>query len=242
MGAKLFIISAPPSYELMSLKGLSALKECDVVLYDRLVDELLIKDLKCKKIYVGKTPYTRHTSQEKINALIEEKLKSGCRVARLKGGDAAFFSRAKEEVDLAKKLNVDVEWIAGITSASLICEKIKAPLTIRGISNGVVFITGHDKEDNIKACYDWKSIVKLNMTVVVYMGVKNLQTISSLLIKNGKKEDTPIVIGMSLGFADEKIVMTQLGMIKSVYDKISSPAVIVIGDILKYINIDEEMK
>ncbi len=241
MPAKLFIISAPPKYELISIKGMEALKECDVVLYDRLIDKKLLTLTNAKKIYVGKTPYSKHTNQQQINELIERYLKEGLKVARLKGGDVAFFSRVKEEVDIAKSLSAQVEWISGVTSASIMCEKLKMPLTSRNVSNGVIFITGHDKEYNIKNCYDWESIVKLNMTVVIYMGIKNLSTISKLLIKYGMDKETPVAIGMSLGFDDERFVFFKLDEVDRYSDTLSSPAIVVIGDIVNYSYLKEEL-
>jgi uroporphyrin-III C-methyltransferase len=239
MSAKLYIISAPPSYDLMTMKAYEAIKSCDIVLYDRLIDESILKFVEGEVVYVGKKPYETHTKQKKINEIIEKYLKKGLSVARLKGGDAAFFSRAAEEIDVAKRLNVYVEWIAGVTSASFMCEKLRTSLTVRGVSNGVVFITGHTKEDKIETSYDWEAIVRLNMTVVVYMGIKNLNSIAKLLIENGMSSDTPVAVGMSLGFENESMVSTKLGDIESVYSKLSSPAVVVIGDVLKYAYVGE---
>ncbi len=235
MDNKLFIISAPPSYDLLTIRAINAFRLCDIVLYDRLIDKSILNEVNCKKIYVGKTPYKSHTSQEQINALIEKYLKDGLNVGRIKGGDAAFFSRAAEEVAIAYNLGIDVEWIAGVGAPSILCERLKSSLTIRGVSNGVLFITGHTKDGDIVDCYDWSSIAKLNMTIVVYMGLKNLTTISNLLIDNGMNGDTPVVFGVALGFDDEHLLFSKLDNVASVKDKLSNPTIIVIGDVLKYI-------
>ncbi|AEA34558.1 uroporphyrinogen-III C-methyltransferase [Hippea maritima] len=234
MSAKLIIASCPPDKNKITKQLSDALNDCDVILYDRLIDANILDGVRAKKVFVGKQPYKKHPTQESINDMIKMYLKKGLRVVRLKGGDAAFFSRATEEIAVAKQLNAEVCWIAGITSASLLCERLKTSLTVRGVSNGVIFITGHTKDNKIEEEYDWDAIVRLNMTLVIYMGIKNLPLISQLLMDKGMDPKTPVAVGMNLGFDDERVEFFYLKELKTEGINLKPPAIVVIGDVLKY--------
>ncbi|WP_051904364.1 uroporphyrinogen-III C-methyltransferase [Hippea jasoniae] len=231
---KLFIISAPPVFDLISLRAIKALKQCDVILYDRLVNRQIVDLFDKEKIFVGKAPHRHSINQKEINMLIEKFLKKGKTVGRLKGGDAAVFSRVSEEINIAYSLNAEVEWISGTTAAFIFSSFLKVPLTSRGVSDAVVFITGHPKQGgSIEEVYDWKAIVDLKATVVVYMGVENLETIAALLLKHGMKKEMPVAVGVDLGGRNHRVVFSSLSKVSEIKDKIESPAVIIIGEVLK---------
>ncbi|WP_025209385.1 uroporphyrinogen-III C-methyltransferase [Hippea sp. KM1] len=234
MAAKLVIASTPPDKGKITNQLREALENCDVILHDRLIDVGILEGVKAKKVFVGKQPYKKHPSQDSINDMIRMYLKRGLRVVRLKGGDAAFFSRATEEVAVAEELNVEVQWIAGVTAASLLCERLKTSLTVRGVSNGVIFITGHTRDNKIEEEYDWDAIVRLKMTLVIYMGIKNLPLISKLLMDRGMDPFTPVAVGMNLGFDDEKVEFFYLKDLKEKREDLKPPAIVVIGDVLRY--------
>ncbi|WP_022670042.1 uroporphyrinogen-III C-methyltransferase [Hippea alviniae] len=232
MKGKLFIISAPSNYELLSLKSIEALKVCDIVLYDDLIDKKILSFSKGKNIYVGKRAKAHHTDQSLINSLIEDSLRKGLTVGRLKGGDTAFFSRVIEEIETAERLNAEIEIIPGITTASLFSSILKTPLTARNISKGVIFITGHSADTDIENYYDFEAIVRLNMTIVIYMGVLNFEKIAEKLLECGMDKNTPVCAGESLGFENEKIICFELKN-KECISLIKPPAIIVIGEILR---------
>ena len=232
MSGKLFIISAPVDYKLLSLESIEALKKCDIVLYDDLIDKKILSFSNGKNIYVGKRAKAHHTDQSLINSLIEDNLKKGLTVGRLKGGDPAFFSRVIEEIEVAKRLNAELKIIPGITTASLFSSILQIPLTARNTSKGVIFMTGHSAKADIEEYYDFEAIVKLNMTIVLYMGVLNFKKIADNLIKYGMNKKTPVCAGENLGFENEKIICFELKD-KECIDLIKPPAIIVIGEILK---------
>ncbi|UOD34951.1 uroporphyrinogen-III C-methyltransferase [Deferribacteraceae bacterium V6Fe1] len=234
---KLIIIGAGLGDDLIALKGLHKLKEADLILYDRLVDNKLIESIDCEKIYVGKIPYKPSCSQCQINSLIEKALLENKTVVRLKSGDASIYSRSLEEIEIARKCNALVEIIPGITTISHFVAKIETALTARDVSSGVVFITGHKKDSELDKAYNWKAIVDLNMSIVVYMGVKNFLKILNSLVANGLNKNTPVAIGERLEYEDEQIIISNVDNLLCNKPKIKFPAIMLIGEVVRFSNL-----
>lgn len=232
MKPELIITGAGLGAGSITLDGLNALKNADVVLYDKLVHPEIIKMIpqETEKISVGKDPYSsKCIRQEDINSLIAAQLKESKKVVRLKGGDSAIFARSHEEAETAAKCKASCRIIPGVTSASTLSSKITKALTDRQSASGCVFITGHLK--NGECTHNWKALVQLNMTIVVYMGVKKAGYIAEKLMENGMAEDTCTVIGSRLESPDEKICKTTLACLKDTVEsgEYPHPATIIIG-------------
>ena len=233
---KLIITGAGLSDDLISLRGFELLKNADVVLYDRLINKKILDGLSAELIDVGKIPYKKCTRQSDINALIKKYLLQDKVVVRLKGGDSTIFARSIEEIDVANKLNAEVEIVPGVTSAATLSAKLKSALTDRNKASGVIFLTGHSKPDkDLKDAYNWQALASLNLTIVIYMGIKNMPLIGKYLIDAGMKEDTPVVIGENLETDDERILQTTLKNAPEfiINNNVKHPATIIIGDIFK---------
>jgi len=237
--SKLYLIGAGIGKGAITMRGLDALKKSDIVLYDRLIPEDIISHIDCETVDVGKTPYKHGVRQLFINDLIMAYLNEGYNVARLKGGDTSLFARSAEEIDAAKVVGADVEIIPGVTSASTLAAALETSLTDRDLSYGVVFITGHRKTGELETSLNWKALVELGLTIVVYMGIKNLPIISKNLIKNGMSGDAPVVIGENVGFDNQRILLTDLKNIENTLDRenVVPPSTVIIGDVLKLADI-----
>ena len=231
---ELYIIGGGGSKDLITLKGFELLKKADKILYDSLVGEDLLASLDNEKlVYVGKMYERGHyVVQEEINRYLQEFLNKGMVVARLKGGDPAIFGRLYDEIDVAKKLNIPVTIVPGVTTASYFSSILKGSLTSRRYSSGVIFITGRTAKGDIKDFYDWKSIVACNFTIVVYMGSRNFYDILDLLKINGMDVGTPVAVGMNLGKQDEIIIVKAIDEFLSLRPTITNPAMIIIGKTL----------
>lgn len=231
---KLILIGAGNSSDLITLRGLDRLKKADVILYDRLIDIAILEKVSGSKINVGKIPYENRHNQKYINQLIRKYLLMDFNVARLKSGDVSIFSRAVEEIETAENCGAAVEIVPGITTASTFSAKIKASLTKRNVSPGVVFITGHKCSEDIDNCYNWKALVELGMTIAVYMGVKNMKYIAGRLIEHGLSADTPVVVGENIENKGERILFDSLSSFCENFGSydISFPAILFIGKAL----------
>jgi uroporphyrin-III C-methyltransferase len=236
MKPKLTLVGAGPGDpELITLKGLKAIRNADSILYDALVSEELLKHAPahCVMQYVGKR-YGQHSmQQEEINQLrVEFAFKYG-NVVRLKGGDPFIFGRAPEEIHHAETFDIDVEVIPGLSSATAVAASNKIALTQRGVSRGFRVITGTISESELNE--DLITAAHSGETTVILMGMNKLQLITELFSTFGKA-DLPVAIIQNGTMPNQKVVT---GLVKDIYAKakeeqIKSPAVIVIGESVEW--------
>ena len=91
---KVYIIGAGPGDAgLITIKAVNCLRLADVVIYDNLVNEELLKyaPAKARFIYAGKKGGDHTLSQDAINDLLVQEAKAGNIVARLKGRRSLYF-------------------------------------------------------------------------------------------------------------------------------------------------------
>lgn len=225
-----FVGAGPGDIELLTVKGQRLLQEADAVIYDRLVNPLLLfhcnKD--CRFIYVGKTPYQKTMKQEEINQLLLETRKNYPRVVRLKGGDPAIFGRLTEELEIVKAAGLPFEVVPGITSAGGTAAYNGISLTERGKVRSVTFMTGHLKDNDQQSF----PVLGQEQTICLYMGMESLAKFLTHLQEQGFAPMTKLaVISWGTYGRQQKVVgdfTDILGKIKQAGMK--NPAMILIGD------------
>jgi len=232
---KVYIVGAGPGNpELITVKGLKALKGADCILYDFLSSPELLKHAKnrCKKICVGKADKLHLKEQDEINGLLLENAKIYKRIVRLKGGDPFIFSRGHEEAAYLLRHGIDVEVIPGITSALAGPESWGIPLTIKNRISSVGIITGRKKD--IDAPIDAPSCD----TLVYLMAVRNIDNVVKALRKKGRSGKTPCAFIERATCGNSRIVRATLATIKGEARKakIKPPAVLVVGKVVDYAN------
>ena len=230
---ELFVLGAGPGDpELITVKGYRILQEADVILYDNLANKDLLNLSKpeCEKIYVGKQPYGNYTPQEEIHEMIKHFAFAKGKVVRLKGGDPFIFGRGFEEVLYARANGIKTHFIPGITSMQASgLEDI--PLTHRAISEGIWIITGTKKDGSLSS--DLRLAMQSNATVVIYMGMKQIETIADTYIKE-QRGSTPAAIIQHASLPQQKSVA---GLVKDLPEmaanhNLTYPAIIIIGDVV----------
>jgi uroporphyrin-III C-methyltransferase len=225
--------AGPGDPELISIKGLKALQQADVVLYDALVHPDLLNHAPAssKKIFVGKKKGVCQFPQEQINRLIVECALNYGHVVRLKGGDPFIFGRGHEEMLHAQSFNIETAIVPGISSSISVPELQSIPLTRRGINDSFWVLTGNTKEHELSK--DIALAAKSNATIVILMGMTKLQEITEVFKKQGRG-DVPVGIIQNGSLVEEKIVLGTINtIVTSVKEqKVGSPAVIVIGEVV----------
>ena len=233
---KVYIIGAGPGDPgLITVKGLSCLKEADVVIYDYLVHEEIVSQAKesARLIYAGKRGGAHTLPQEEINSLLVKEAKQGHTVARLKGGDPFIFGRGGEEAEILAQSGITFEVIPGVTSAVAVPAYAGIPLTHRGYTSTVAFVTGHEDPAKEESDIDWETLAGIG-TVVFLMGVKNLHHITANLMVYGKEGDTPAAL-IRWGTTEDQETLT--GTLSDIARKaedrqFSPPAILVVGGVV----------
>lgn len=232
---KLTVVGAGPGdAELITLKGVKALKNADVVLYDALVDpELLQHASDAEHIFVGKRKGCYRYQQEQINELIVQRALSGLHVVRLKGGDPFVFGRGAEEMEYVASYKLEVAVVPGISSAVSVPALQHIPVTKRGASESFWVITGTTKEHKLSK--DVVLAAKSSATVVILMGMSKLGEIVQLFKKEGKT-NTPVAIIQDGTTENEKIGIGTVASIeyKAKKQQLANPAIIIIGEVVKH--------
>lgn len=227
--------SGPGDAELMTVKAVRLIHEADVVVYDRLVsaDILNLIPIGISRVSVGKEVGKHCVPQEQINETIVNLAKSGRHVVRLKGGDPYTFGRGGEEVIALKKHNIAFEVVPGVTAASGCSAYSGIPLTHRGLSRSVRFITGHFKNDE-PLDINWQRVADPDCTLVIYMGLGNLSKICNSLIEAGLSSSTPAAAIENGTTKNQQRVLSQLDQLHDAVEQsgLQAPVMIIIGEVV----------
>ncbi len=231
---KVWLVGAGPSdFELLTIKGKKVIEQADIIFYDRLVSNSIINLAKDDAILidVGKCSNNHTMPQEQINKLLLKYALEGKNIVRLKGGDPFLFGRGGEELELLAKNNIPFEIVNGITSAIAVPAYSGIPVTHRNFVSSLHIVTGHTKNNSLNI--DFKSLVKLNGTIVFLMGVSSLKNICEGLLKAGMDKDMPVCILEKGTTARQRNIKGKLNTIykQSIQEKIKTPAIIIVGKV-----------
>jgi uroporphyrin-III C-methyltransferase len=232
---KLTVVGAGPGdVELITLKAIKAIESADVILYDALINEDLLKyaSKDVELIFVGKRKGYFSYMQEQINELIVDRAKNCGHVVRLKGGDPFIFGRGAEEIDYAREFDIETYTVPGISSVIAVPEYQGIPLTKRGVSRSFWVMTGTTKSHKLSS--DVTLAAKSSATIVILMGMHKLDEIVKIFSKENK-ENTPVAIIQDGTTENEKFGFGTISTIRKVVEEqqLSTPAIIVIGEVVK---------
>jgi uroporphyrin-III C-methyltransferase len=190
---KVFLVGAGPGDpELLTLKAMRAISAANVVVHDRLVSAEVLSLIPkgAARLDVGKSAGDHPVPQDEINRILVRLARAGRVVVRLKAGDPFIFGRGCEELVAVEQAGIPCEIVPGITAAQGCAASAHVPLTHRGLATGVRYVTGHCRGD-APLDLDWASLADPGTTLVVYMGLANLDEIVRQLILHGLPGDTP---------------------------------------------------
>ena len=232
--ARITLVGAGPGDpELITLKGVKALQDADVVLYDALVHEAVLNYAKPEsiKVYVGKRSGEHSYSQEAVNKLLVDYALNFGHVVRLKGGDPFVFGRGYEELDFAAKHAIPTAVIPGLSSSISVPGLQQIPVTHRGLSESFCVITGTTSSGAISE--DLFEAAKSKATVVVLMGLNKLKEIVGIFQQEGKGQ-LPVAVIQSGSMEQEQVGIGVIDtIVEVVADKqIKAPALIIIGEVV----------
>lgn len=234
-GTVVLVGGGPGDPDLLTVAGLRAIGQADVILYDHLAPNDALADARpdAELIPVGKWPRGKYTPQEEINRLLVEHARAGRRVVRLKGGDNFVFGRGGEEWQACAAAGVPVEVIPGVSSAVAAPGLAGIPVTHRTVSQGFTVVSGHVPPGDPRSTIDWAALAGAHTTIVILMGVKYLPQISATLTDAGLDPATPAAVVMAACMPGSR---TLRGTVADIADLaaaegVTPPAITVIGGV-----------
>jgi uroporphyrin-III C-methyltransferase/precorrin-2 dehydrogenase/sirohydrochlorin ferrochelatase/uroporphyrin-III C-methyltransferase len=219
----------------MTVKAVRLLQQAEVVVFDRLVSPEILSLIPhgVSQISVGKSPGKHCVPQNQINEIIVSLALAGRRLVRLKGGDPYVFGRGGEEALVLREHGIPFEVVPGVTAAAGCSSYSGIPLTHRGLNNSVRFITGHAK-NNEDLTIDWSKVADPDCTLVIYMGLGNLDSICAELIDAGLPASTPAAAIHDGSTPRQQKVIASLADLAIEVDRagLQSPVTTIVGDVV----------
>ncbi len=224
--------------ELLTIKAARLLERwAEIVIYDRLIPEEILQLIPpdIERVYAGKSCKNHSMTQGEINEELVRHARLGKKVLRLKGGDPFIFGRGGEEAEYLAKNNITYGVVPGISAASGISSQLSIPLTHRGVASSVRFITGHQQKGK-PANYDWKSLANEDTTLVIYMGLSNIDVITKKLIEAGLSVETPAIAIENGTMTNQRICKSNLAELADKMHQMSlkPPTIVIIGKVVGY--------
>jgi len=234
VGTVYLVGAGPGDPGLLTIRGLELLRRAEVVIFDRLVNPVLLDEAPpgALRIFAGKRTETHSLPQEQINALMIAHARRGRWVVRLKGGDPFVFGRGGEEAEALAEAGVPFEVVPGVSSAVAVPAYAGIPLTHRRLSSSFAVLTGHEDASKDEPAVDWERLATAVDTLVVLMGARSLPKIVERLLAHGRSPETPVAL-IRWGTTEAQETIT--GRLADILDKaraLQPPVVAVIGNVV----------
>jgi uroporphyrinogen III methyltransferase / synthase len=234
---KVYLVGAGPGDpELLTLKGLRALQEADLVVYDRLANPALLQHLRpgAESVYAGKAAMDHAMSQEEINTLLVDAACLGKTVCRLKGGDPFLFGRGGEEADALAAAGVEWEYVPGVTSAIGAPGYAGIPVTHRGLGSTLAIVTAHEDPTKDETSVDWSHLAQAADTLVILMGADRMPEVLEQLIAHGRPAATPAAV---VSWGTYPVQRTITGTLTDLAERCraagcGAPAITIVGEVV----------
>jgi uroporphyrin-III C-methyltransferase len=232
---KVFIIGAGPGdLDLLTFRAVRMIKQADVLMLDDLVNPAIVSLAKpeARVIHVGKRAGLKSITQEAIHQEMTRLAQAGMCVARIKGGDPFVFGRGGEELTKLLEEGIEVSTANGISAGLAAPVVLGIPLSHRDYAHSITFVTGHDGDnDHI----NWRALALSGGTIVVFMGIRRVDSIVTNLLKNGLSRTTPAAVVERATLPEERGTICKLADLPEVIkrEEYSSPAILVIGKVIE---------
>lgn len=227
--------AGPGDPELLTLKAHRLIGAADAIVHDYLVapEILALARPDAEFIFVGKKGGGFCCPQRDIESILIRLAREGKNVVRLKGGDPFVFGRGGEEAEALVEAGIPFEIVPGVTSALAAAAYAGIPLTHRAHSSVVVFLTGHEDPAKPDAAIRWEDYGRPGTTLCIYMGMKNLVTITRRLQAGGLAADTPAAVVQSATTGQHRQLLSTVGEIalRSEHEGFGAPAMVIIGEV-----------
>ncbi|MEC7696181.1 MAG: uroporphyrinogen-III C-methyltransferase [Planctomycetota bacterium] len=230
---RVYLVGAGPGDPgLITVRGFDLLKQADVVLYDFLVNPLILEPVPetAEQICLGRHGRGRIWTQAEINQKMVDYARQGKKVIRLKGGDPGVFGRLAEEVESLNAAGIAWEVVPGISAALAAPSYAGVFMTHRKHASAVAMVTGHEQETVSDPKIDFPSLAKFPGTLIFYMGVTTAPIWTKSLIEAGRDPKTPVAIVRRCSMSDQQAIYCTLEEVAAELSrqKLRPPAVVLV--------------
>lgn len=238
-----YIVGAGPGApDLITVKGRRCVRRADVILHDRLIHPDLLTEARPNALLIDAGKRFGHEDQQQadIHNLMIQYAREGNTVCRLKGGDPFIFGRGGEEVAVLKAAGIPFEVVPGVSSFTAAPAAAGIPLTHRDYTHGFLVITG-SKSTGFETA-EWRAaleLLKAGGTVVVLMGLARVEAITAHLLSNGCDPTMPAALVSRATWPDEQVRLAAIGTIREKSEGLTSPAILVLGKVIRFGREDE---
>ncbi|MGD1927249.1 MAG: uroporphyrinogen-III C-methyltransferase [Paracoccaceae bacterium] len=229
--------AGPGDPGLLTLNGLNALRQADIVIYDALVDARMLDWVRpgTEIEYAGKRGGKPSPKQRDISLRLVDLAREGKRVLRLKGGDPFVFGRGGEEAQTLVSAGIPIRIVPGISAGIGGLAYAGIPVTHRDANQAVTFLTGHDQTGDAPGAIDWEALATSSPVIVCYMAMKTLPKISAALIRGGRSPSEPVAIVCNATLPDMTVLETTLEAASADAEaaRLEPPAIVCIGEVVR---------
>lgn len=225
--------AGPGAPGLLTLLAYHALQQADVVVYDALVSDAILRwaNPSARLEYAGKRGGKPSHNQQDISERLVEFARAGLKVLRLKGGDPFIFGRGGEECQALAAADIRFRIVPGISAGVGGLAYAGIPATHRDVNHSVIFLTGHDSSGDVPAGVDWQAVATASPVLVMYMAIKNLPGIAERLLANGRPARDSVAVVSDATLATQEVVRTTLGEVGALAEtgQLRTPSIVVVG-------------
>lgn len=238
MPGKVYLVGAGPGDPgLLTLKGRECLARADLVLYDGLVNPLLLAHTRAQAVRTCRSEeeHGRLIRQTEINNQLIAAARAGQTVVRLKGGDPFIFGRGGEEAAALAAAGISFEVVPGVTAAVAASAYAGISLTHRDCASAVAFVTGHEDPQKPESSLDYQALAAFPGTLVFYMGLHRLPQIAEALVSAGKRPDVPAAVVCRGTTPAQRSVAATLRDLPEAARKanLHAPSIIIVGECVR---------
>lgn len=231
---RVYLVGAGPGDPgLLTARALQLIAQADTILYDKLIPEQALDGARAdaELLFVGKEGGGESVPQERTTELLVERAEAGRQVVRLKGGDPFVFGRGGEEALALREAGIPFEVVPGVTAGVAAPAYAGIPVTHRGLSAAVAFVTGHEDPAKGESDLDWQALAYFPGTLVFYMGVRRIEQIASSLLAAGRSPDEPAAVIERGTLPGQRHVGGTLGEIAALAkrEQVKAPAITLVG-------------
>ena len=221
-----YLVGAGPGDPgLITVRGLELVRECDAIVYDRLVSPELVGQAPLNAVRIARD----RLGQSEVDELLVRLGRRGLDVVRLKGGDPFVFGRGGEEALALAAAGIPFAMVPGVSSIAAVPASAGIPVTHRGLSSQVTVVSGHDPDE-----LDFASLAGAPGTLVFFMGLASLAVIAGRLLAAEKPAETPVAVISQATTSEERSVVAPLAAIAEAATGLEPPALVVVGDVVRF--------